>query len=76
MLETGQFVVAQILIGRGKTPAFADKLPDEQIAAVRPIHSQSMGNDFGPVTPQNVAELRELMKRASQTAARVSQSQK
>src|SRR5262245_53840913 len=34
ILAIGQFVIAQILLGRGQMPAFGGKLSDPQIAAV------------------------------------------
>jgi mono/diheme cytochrome c family protein len=75
ILAIGQFVVAQIILGRGEMPAFGDKLKDDQIAAVAQYVRTQWGNDFGPVTPQNVAEVRNLMNTAVQTASRVSQPQ-
>jgi mono/diheme cytochrome c family protein len=75
ILAIGQFVVAQIILGRGEMPAFGDKLNDDQIAAVAQYIRTQWGNDFGPVTPQNVAEVRNLMSKAVQTASRVSQPQ-
>ena len=62
------FVVAQIVLGRGQMPPFGDKLSDEQIAAVAPnTFRNSWGNSFGPVTPKDVADTRQLLKRAEQT---------
>src|SRR5436853_260221 len=73
MLAIGQFVIAQILIGRSQMPPFADKLSDQDIAAVAQYIRTNWGNDFGPVTPDQAADTRNLMKRAMETAARVSQ---
>jgi mono/diheme cytochrome c family protein len=75
MLAIGQFVIAQMLIGRGQMPPFGDKLSDQQIAAVAQYIRTSWGNDFGPVTPDQVADTRKLMQRAAQSAARVSRAQ-
>jgi mono/diheme cytochrome c family protein len=75
MLAVQQYVIAQILIGRGQMPAFDGKLSDQQIAAVAQYIRSSWGNDFGPVSTKEVADIRDLMKRATQTAARVSQAQ-
>ena len=75
MLAISQFVVAQILVGRGQMPPFGDKLSDQQIAAVAQYIRSNWGNDFGPVTPDQVKDTRNLMTRASQTAVRVSQPQ-
>jgi mono/diheme cytochrome c family protein len=69
------FVVAQIILGRGQMPPFGDKLSDEQIAAVAHYIRNSWGNDFGPVTPKDVADTRQLLKRAEQTQARLSKAQ-
>ena len=69
------FVVAQIVLGRGQMPPFGDKLSDEQIAAVAQYIRNSWGNDFGPVTPKDVADTRQLLKRAEQTQARLSRAQ-
>jgi mono/diheme cytochrome c family protein len=73
MLAISQFVVAQILIGRGQMPPFDNKLSDQQIAAVAQYIRTNWGNDFGPVTADQVADTRKLMKRASRIAARASQ---
>jgi mono/diheme cytochrome c family protein len=75
MLAIGQFVIAQILIGRGQMPPFADKLSDQQIAAVSQYIRTNWGNDFGPVSTDQVADTRALMKRAVQIAKPVSQAQ-
>ena len=68
-------VVAQIVLGRGQMPPFGNRLSDEQIAAVAQYIRNSWGNDFGPVTPKDVADTRQLLKRALQTQARLSQAQ-
>jgi mono/diheme cytochrome c family protein len=75
MLALQQYVVAQILIGRGQMPAFDRRLSDEQIAAVASYIRNSWGNNFGPVATKEVTDTRDLMNRAMQTAARVSQAQ-
>lgn len=75
MIAISQFVIAQILIGRGQMPSFGDKLSDQQIAAVAQYIRTSWGNDFGPVSPDQVADTRNLMKRAAQIAAHASQPQ-
>ena len=73
MLAISPFVVAQILIGRGQMPPYGDKLSDSQIAAVAQYIRTNWGNDFGPVTADQVADTRNLMKRAAQIAAQASQ---
>ena len=45
LLAADQYVIGQILIGRGIMPAFAHKLNDEQIAAVATYVRNSWGND-------------------------------
>jgi mono/diheme cytochrome c family protein len=69
-LAIQKFVIAQILIGRGKMPAFSDRLSDEDIAAVAQYIRNNWGNHFGPVTPGDVSSVRELMKKASDDAAK------
>jgi mono/diheme cytochrome c family protein len=56
------YVIAQILIGRGIMPSFADKLSDGQIAAVATYIRTSWGNDFGAVKPEQVAQARKRIK--------------
>jgi mono/diheme cytochrome c family protein len=73
MLAISPFVVAQILIGRGQMPPYGDKLSDSQIAAVAQYIRTNWGNDFGPVTADQVADTRNLMQRAAQIAAQASQ---
>ena len=73
MLAISAFVIAQILIGRGQMPPFGDKLSDPQIAAVAQYIRTNWGNDFGPVTADQVADTRNLMRRAAQIAIQASQ---
>ena len=73
MLAISPFVVAQILIGRGQMPPYGEKLSDAQIAAVAQYIRTNWGNDFGPVTADQVADTRNLMQRAAQIAAQASQ---
>lgn len=75
ILAVEQFVIAQILIGRREMPPFADKLNDAQIAAVAQYIRTSWGNDFGPVSAQDVAQTRQLMQRAQAVAAHARQVQ-
>jgi mono/diheme cytochrome c family protein len=56
------YVVAQILIGRGIMPSFADKLDDRQIAAVASYIRNSWGNHFGAVKPDQVAQVRQTVQ--------------
>jgi mono/diheme cytochrome c family protein len=52
------YVVGQILVGRDIMPSFADTLNDAQIAAVASFIRTSWGNKFGPVKPEQVAQIR------------------
>ena len=56
------YVVGQILIGRGIMPSFADALSDQQIAQVATYIRNSWGNQFGPVKPDEVAKVRQQVK--------------
>lgn len=58
LLAAKDYVVGQILIGRGIMPSFAHKLSDDQIAAVATYVRNSWGNDFGPVSASDVAKAR------------------
>ena len=57
-LIVGDYVVAQILLGRGQMPGFADKLSDDQIAAVASYIRQSWGNKLGDLSPDQVKQIR------------------
>jgi predicted lipoprotein with Yx(FWY)xxD motif/cytochrome c2 len=50
--------IRQILYGGQFMPAFADRLNDEQVAAVATFIRNSWDNDFGGVTPEEVSEQR------------------
>lgn len=56
LLAADQYVVGQILLGRGIMPSFANKLTDQQIAAVATYIRNSWGNDFGPISAEEVAK--------------------
>jgi mono/diheme cytochrome c family protein len=56
------YVVAQILLGRGIMPSFANKLGDQQIAAVASYIRNSWGNHFGDVKPEQVAQVRQTIQ--------------
>jgi predicted lipoprotein with Yx(FWY)xxD motif/cytochrome c2 len=47
--------IRQILYGGQFMPAFADRLNDEQVAAVATFIRSSWGNNFGGVTPEEVS---------------------
>ena len=61
-LVLGDYVVAQILIGRSVMPSFADTLSNEQIAAVASYIRESWGNKFGDVKADEVANTRKELK--------------
>lgn len=52
------YIAAMILNGRGYMPAFGEHLGDDQIAAIATFARNSWGNAFGPVTPQDVKDMR------------------
>lgn len=61
-LAIGDYVIAQILIGRSVMPSFAETLNDEQIAAVATYIRESWGNKFGAVKADEVAATRKALK--------------
>lgn len=61
-LGVKDYVVGQILIGRGVMPSFADSLDNQQIAAVATYIRTSWGNNFGAVSPSDVAKVRNQIK--------------
>jgi mono/diheme cytochrome c family protein len=76
ILAIQKFVIAQILIGRGKMPAFGDRLSNADIAAVAQYIRNNWGNHYGPVASDDVAAVRELMKKASNEAAQAKTPEK
>jgi cytochrome c6 len=61
-LGLGDYVIGQILVGRGIMPSFADALNNDQIAAVASYIRSSWGNDFGAVKAQQVVDVRKQVK--------------
>ena len=59
-------MATQILVGLGEMPAYAHRLSDGEVAAVASYIRNSWGNAFGPVTPKDVAQARELRQQAVQ----------
>jgi predicted lipoprotein with Yx(FWY)xxD motif/mono/diheme cytochrome c family protein len=53
-----QLIVRQILTGGSFMPPFGGQLSDADIAAVATFVRNSWGNDFGPVSEEEVSELR------------------
>jgi mono/diheme cytochrome c family protein len=68
-LSITDYVIAQILLGRGIMPAFGQTLNDQQIAAVASYVRTSWGNKFGEVKPQEVAQIRKKLESVDQTAS-------
>ncbi len=58
-LGIADYVIGQILIGRGVMPSFAETLDDKQIAEVATYIRNSWGNQFGAVKPDEVAKVRQ-----------------
>ena len=56
-LEDAAFVIGRILGGGGGMPAF-DEFSDEEAAAIGTHIRSSWGNDFGPVSAEEVASQR------------------
>jgi mono/diheme cytochrome c family protein len=61
-LGMSDYVIGQILIGRGVMPSFAKALDDKQIAQVASYIRNSWGNRFGAVKPDEVAKVRQDIK--------------
>ncbi len=62
LLSADQYVVGQILLGRGIMPSFAARLDNGQIAEVATFIRNSWGNAFGPVSPDQVAQIRQSLE--------------
>ncbi|WP_293177307.1 cytochrome c [Oceanithermus sp.] len=57
-LADANLVIDRILNGAGTMPGFGGQLDDQKVAAVATYIRNSWGNDFGPVTPDEVAAKR------------------
>ena len=59
-LKDAEYVIRTVLHGKPGTamPPFGSKLDDQAVAAVVSYIRTTWGNDFGPVTPEEVARLR------------------
>jgi mono/diheme cytochrome c family protein len=64
VLGDTRYVINQILHGGGGMPGFAERLSDDQIAAVATHERTSWGNDFGEVTAEQVAQQRQGQQQA------------
>jgi mono/diheme cytochrome c family protein len=62
MLAVTDYVVAQILLGRGIMPSFANQLSDQEIAAVATYIRTNWGNRAGAVDAGKVASVRQLLQ--------------
>lgn len=66
-LSITDYVIAQILLGRGIMPSFGQILNDQQIAAVASFIRTNWGNKYGEVKPQEVAQIRKKFELMNQT---------
>jgi mono/diheme cytochrome c family protein len=64
MLAVDDFVVGRILFGGGIMPPFGGRLSDAEIASVGTYIRNSWGNEFGPITPEKVAQARQALTNA------------
>jgi mono/diheme cytochrome c family protein len=76
LLADTNYVINQILNGGGGMPAFADRLSDEQIAAVATHERTSWGNDFGEVTGKQVAQQREAQPKEERQGGQQQEGQR
>lgn len=62
------YFISTVLTGRGGMPTFANSFSDDQIAGITSYVRQAWDNDAGPVTPQQVADVRaDLIEQQKQT---------
>ena len=59
--EDPTYLISTILTGRGGMPSFQAIYSDEEIAAVASFVRQNWDNDAGPVSPEQVAAVRESL---------------
>lgn len=52
------YIASIIITGRGYMPPLGEHLNDEQIALIGTFARNSWGNAYGPVTPQDVKDMR------------------
>jgi mono/diheme cytochrome c family protein len=62
MLRMTDYVLAQIMIGRGIMPSFAANLSDQEIAAVATYIRSNWGNNFGKVSAEDAANVRKVLR--------------
>lgn len=58
-MRDGAFVAHAILVGPGYMTPFEDALTDEEIAIITTFVRNAWGNDYGPMTAEEVAQLRQ-----------------
>lgn len=58
-LRDGAFVAHAILVGPGYMTSFAGALTDDEIAIITTFVRNAWGNDYGPMTAEEVAKLRQ-----------------
>ncbi len=56
------YVIAQILLGRGIMPSYASRLNDQQLAGVASYIRNSWGNNVGEVKPEQVTQVRKQIQ--------------
>jgi alcohol dehydrogenase (cytochrome c) len=66
-LANDQHVLQQILNGGVQMPPFGSKLSDAEVAAVATYIRTGLGNSFGPITPQQVAQARQAPQSSAAT---------
>lgn len=69
-LNFGDYVVGQIILGRGVMPPFGPVLNDAQIAAVASYIRNNWGNHFGEVKADEVAQIREQLAAQGKQASK------
>lgn len=74
-LGLSDYMVGQILIGRGVMPSFAQTLDDKQIADVASYIRTSWGNNFGDIQPNQVAQIRNELKEKAPQGPHVTSSE-
>jgi mono/diheme cytochrome c family protein len=70
MLSVKQYVVARVLVGGGVMPSFANKLTDDEVAAVADYVRNSWGNSFGPVSAAEAANVRAIINASKSSSDR------
>jgi mono/diheme cytochrome c family protein len=61
MLAADDYVVGRILFGGGIMPPFGGRLSDAEIASVGTYIRNNWGNQFGAISPEKVATVRQTL---------------